>query len=157
MPDVVEAIALAVLILATSVWVGGYVAIIVVARSATRVLDAPTRVEFFRSLGRMYFWVGAPALIIALVAGGVLARDLTEDGLFAAIVVIALVLLACFAVAVLQARRMTRLRRSLMTASTDANLSSRVARGARAAGVLRGVLGLLSLALVILGAFLAVR
>lgn len=151
----VEAIVLAVFAAAASIWVGGYVAIMVVARSASQVLDSATRVAFFRSLGRLYFWVGAPALVVAVATGGVLARDLTDEGLFWVIVVIVAVLLASFAVAVIQARRMTRLRRSLVSAPDDESLRARVSRGARAAGILRAVLGLLSLAVVILGAFLA--
>lgn len=152
-----EAIVLAVFVLATSIWIGGYVAIAVVARAATSELDPPARVAFFRSLGRMYFWVGTPALVVALVTGGVLARHLDKGGLFVTIVVVAAVLLGCFCFAVAQARRMTRLRRSLATEPGNPALSARVASEARAAGILRGVLGLLSIALVVLGAFLAVR
>jgi len=80
MSETVEAIVLAVFILATSVWVGGYVAIVVVARTATATLEPGARVTFFRSLGRSYLRVGLPALIVALVTGGVLARDLGWAG-----------------------------------------------------------------------------
>lgn len=155
MSETVEAIVLAVFILATSVWVGGYVAIVVVARTATATLEPGARVTFFRSLGRSYLRVGLPALIVALVTGGVLARDLGWDGLLIATVVVAAVLLVSFAVAVVQARRMTRLRRRLLESPDDTGLSDQVRRGARAAGSLRAVLGLLSVALVVLGAFLA--
>lgn len=155
MPKSAEVVVLVVFVLASSVWIGGYVAIVVVARAATATLDPGGRVVFFRSLGRSYFWVGFPALILAMVAGGVLARDLEWDGLFVATVVIAAVLLASFAVAVAQARRMTRLRGGLLDSPDDARLRAQVRRGARAAGVLRAALGLLSLALVVLGAILA--
>lgn len=74
--DTAEAIVLSVFVFAVSIWIGGYVAIAVVARASTATLGAAERVTFFRSLGRSYFWVGAPALVVALVAGGVLARDL---------------------------------------------------------------------------------
>jgi len=151
-----ESILLAVLVLATSIWVGGYIAIAVVARSATSTLTPEARVAFFRSLGRLYFWVGTPALIVALVAGGVLARDVTSDGLFVASAVVTGVLLVSFAIAVAQARRMTRLRQRLVNEPTE-ELASQVSRGGRAAGMLRGVLGILSIALVIMGSFLAIR
>ena len=150
-----EAMVLAVFIVATSIWVGGYSAIVVVARTASATLDPAVRVVFFRSLGRTYFWVGLPALIIALVTGGVLARDLLWDGLLIATATIAVVLLVSFAVAVAQARRMTRLRRRLLASPHETPLREQVRRGARVAAGLRGLLGLLSVALVILGAFLA--
>lgn len=75
MSQTVQAVLLAVFILATSVWVGGYVAVAVVARAASATLDAAGRVAFFRSLGRSYLWVGVPALVIALATGAILARD----------------------------------------------------------------------------------
>lgn len=155
MSSTAEALVLAVFILSTSIWVGGYVAIVVVARAATATLDTGARVVFFRSLGRSYLRVGLPALIVALVSGGVLARDQRWGAVLIATVVVAAVLLASFAVAVVQARRMTRLRRRLLESPADEQLIEQVRRGARAAGSLRGVLGLLSVALVVLGAFLA--
>lgn len=156
MSHAAESIVLAVFIIATSIWVGGYIAIAVVAQAALRTLDAAMRVAFFRSLGRMYFWVGTPALIVALASGAVLARGTPKHGLYAAVVSVAAVLLASFAIAVAQARRMTRLRQSLISAPTDASLQTRVQRTARSADGLRAALGILSLALVVMGAFLAV-
>lgn len=157
MSQTAEAVVLAVLILATSVWIGGYVALIVVARVATATLDPRSRAMFFRTLGRRFFWVSVPALAIALVTGGVLARNTTQDGLLTAIIAIVAVLLVSFAIAVVQARRMTRLRRRLLEQSTDKMLQARVARGARAASALRASLGLLGVTLIVLGSFLAVH
>lgn len=154
MSQTVQAVLLAVFILATSVWVGGYVAIAVVARAASATLDAAGRVAFFRSLGRSYLWVGVPALVIALATGAVLARDHDWDALMAVTVAVAVVLVVLLAVAVAQARRMTRLRRHALERAGDERLAAQVRRGGRAAGILRAVLGLLSLALVVLGSFL---
>lgn len=155
MSDTAEAIVLAVFILATCIWVGGYVAIAVVARTATATLDPSTRVTFFRSLGRVYLRVGLPALIVALVTGAVVARNLDWDGLLVATVAVAGALMASLAVTVVQARRMTRLRRTLLESPDDKQLSEQVRRGGRFAGGLRAWLGLLNVALVVLGAFLA--
>lgn len=155
MSDTAEAIVLTVFVLATSIWTGGYVAIVVVARTASVTLASDVRVAFFRSLGRSYLPVGLPALIVALISGGVLARNMAWDGLFIATAVVTGVLLLSFVVAVVQARRMTRLRRRLMASPEDKQLSEQVRRGAAAAGGLRGLLGLLTVALVALGAFLA--
>lgn len=154
MSDGLRALVLTVLLLATSIWVGGYVAIAVVARTASTTLTAEDRVAFFRTLGRAYFWVGTPALVVALVTGAVLTRDADHGALFTAAVVIAVLLILSFAIAVVQARRMTQLRRQLLS-SDDLQLAERVRRGAAAAGALRGLLGLLSVALVVLGACLA--
>lgn len=154
MSDGLRALVLTVLLLATSIWVGGYVAIAVVARTASTTLTVEDRVAFFRTLGRAYFWVGTPALVVALVTGAVLTRDADHGALFTAAVVIAVLLILSFAIAVVQARRMTQLRRQLLS-SDDLQLAERVRRGAAAAGALRGMLGLLSVALVVLGACLA--
>ena len=155
MSSTATAIVLSFFVVATSIWVGGYVAIAVVARAATATLDPAARVAFFRALGRSYLRVGFPALLVALAAGGLLARDAAKGGLFFTIVIVAAVLLASFGVAVAQARRMTRLRRMLLESPEDASLADRVRRGARSAAGLRAVLGVLSIVLVVLGAFLA--
>lgn len=155
MSDTTEAIVHAVFILATSVWIGGYVTIAVVARAATATLDAASRVAFFRSLGRLYIRVGVPALAVALATGAVLARDLDKDGTYAALVVVLVALVGGLMVAVAQARRMTRLRQRLLDSPADASLQARVARGGRTAGLLRAALGLLSIAAVVLGSFLS--
>ena len=155
MPATVEALVLVVFVLATSIWVGGYVAIIVVARTSASVLDPGARVVLFRSLGRAYLWVGLPALIVAYVTGAVLARNEPRDALLISTTVIALLLAALLAVAVAQAKRMSVLRRNLLATPDSAALDERVRHGARSAGALRGMLGLLSVALVVLGSFVA--
>lgn len=152
-----QAILLAVFFLAASIWVGGYVAIAVAARAATATLEPAGRVAFFRALGHAYLWVGGIALAVALISGGFLLRDHPRDALLIATVLVAAALVVLLIVAVGQARRMTRLRRRALSTegAADRDLAAAIARGGRAAGVLRGVLGLLTLALVVLGAFLA--
>ena len=155
MSQVVQSVLFAVLILSTSVWVGGYVAIAVVARAATATLTSAGRVAFFRSLGRSYLWIGGPALLIALATAVVLLRDRELDALMVVAIVVAVALVALLAIAVAQARRMTRLRRRALDATEDEQLAMRVRRGGQAAGIMRAILGLLSLLLVVLGSFLA--
>jgi uncharacterized membrane protein len=152
-----QAILLAVFVLASSIWVGGYLTIAVVARAATATLPPAGRVAFFRALGRGYLWLGGGALAVALVTGAVLVRDHRFDALLVVTVAAAGLLVVLLAIAVGQARRMTRLRRRALEPDVTPDLDIRIARGARAAGILRGVLGLLTLALVVLGAFLAGR
>jgi len=150
-----HALLLTVFTVATSIWVGGYVAIGVVARSAAATLDGASRVAFFRSLGRSYLRVGTPALVVAIVTGAALVWGHEWDTLLRATVAVVALLLIGLAVAVAQARAMTRLRRRATQQSDDAQLADDVRSGARRATALRAALGLLTIALVVLGSFLA--
>ncbi len=154
-----DAVLTTVLVLATSIWVGGLVAIMVVARIATRTLDPAARVALFRGVGRVYGVVGTAALAVGYVAGGVLVRDESWGPLLVATVVVALALAAVLAVGVVQARRMTRLRRRTLEAGGDTadvgRLPEQVRRGAVRAAVLRGGIGGLTLALLVLGVAIA--
>lgn len=155
MSDTTHAVLLGVLTLASCIWVGGYVAIAVVARAASRTLDAAHRVAFFRALGRSYLLVGTPALLVAIGSGAGLASEHAWDGMLDAVVVVAAALMLVLSVGVAQARRMTRLRAAALADPSDAELPRRVRQGARAAAVLRAAIGLLSLTLIALGSLLA--
>lgn len=144
-----------VLVLSTSVWVGGYVAIGVVARTAASTLPPAQRVAFFRSLGRSYLWVGTPALVIGLISGALAARHHSWDAPLTASAIIAAPLVVLLAVAVQQARQMTRLRHAALESGTDPTADPAIQRGRRSADILRAALGVLSLILVVLGCFMA--
>lgn len=146
---------LTVLILSTSVWVGGYVAIAVVARTATTALDPIHRVALFRSLGRNYLRVGLTALVIALAASAALLHDHPWDTALIVAVIVAVALILSLAFGVIQARRMTRLRRSALADPADQNTAARLASAAHRTAALRGLIGLLSLVTVVLGSVLA--
>jgi hypothetical protein len=138
------------------VWMGGLVAIAVVARVARRQLDRPAQVAFFRALGRGYLRVGAPALLAALAAGAVLLAGRPWDTTALAAILVAAALVVVTAAGVVQARGMTRLRaRALRPAPDDAGLADRVRRGAVRAGVLRASIGVLSLTLLAIAAAMA--
>jgi hypothetical protein len=81
--------------------------------------------------------------------------DHTWNGTLVATVVVAAALVVSLGVGVDQARRMTRVRSAALAAPDDLELSGQVRQGARAATVLRAVIGLLSLALIALAALLA--
>ena len=102
---------IAVNALAASIWVGGLVAIFIVARAASHTLQPAQRVEFFRALGRSYGVVGTLALVVALVSGAILLDGHPWDGLMVASVAVAVALLVATAAGMAQARAMTRLRR----------------------------------------------
>ena len=154
MSDTTQAILVGVFTLASCIWVGGYVAIAVVARTAVKTLDVANRVVFFRSLGRSYLRVGTPALAVALGTGACLLSQHAWTGTAAAAVAVAAALVACLAIGVAQARRMTRLRTDALADPENADAKSRVARGASEATILRAAIGLLSFALIALGAVL---
>lgn len=155
LPTTTQAVLLGIFTLASCIWVGGYVTIVVVARVAVRTLAPAQRVAFFRALGRTYIFLGVPSLLVALGTGAALLTDHAWDGVVTAAVVVAAALVAILAAGVVQARRMTRLRVDALAAPDDPRLSARVRRGSRSAGLLRATIGVLSLALIALGALLA--
>ena len=155
LPQPAETALTAVLVLATAVWVGGLVAIFVVARVAHATLGAAERVAFFRGLGRAYGLASGLALVVALASGAVLASTYRWDGQLAASAVVAAGLVAATVAGVAQARRMTRLRQDALRSPDNPELTARVRRGARNASVLRAAIAALSLALLALGTVIA--
>lgn len=144
-----------VLVFATAVWVGGLVAIFVVARVARRTLRPGERVAFFRGLGRAYGPVGGIALVLALGCGAALVSGRAWNGLLTAATAVAACLVAVTAGGVAQARRMTRLRRDALSRPGDAGLARRVSHEALGAAVLRATIAVLSLTLIALGVLIA--
>ena len=112
MSDTTRVVLLGVFMLAASIWVGGYVAIVVVARVATRTLQPAQRVAFFRGLGRIYAIVGCGALVVALGTGAALLGDRAWGGAVVVTAAVAAALVLSTLVGMAQARRMTRLRRT---------------------------------------------
>ena len=155
MPRASQAIWLVLLVVSTSVWLGGYVAIAVVARASAASLGRSARVGFFRALGRAYLPVGSAALVLGLVSGAVLLSSRAVDGLAIAAIITAGLLVLLLAVAVGQARGMTRLRQRSVATPGDGELAYAALRGATLATSLRALLGLLSLVLVVLGCLMA--
>lgn len=149
-----DALWLILLVVSGGVWLGGYLTMPVVARAASATLAPLDRVAFFRALGRAYLPVGGSALVLALLSGAVLLREHRSGALLVATAVSAAALVAALAFGVVQARRMTRLRQAAGVTPSDTVLSERVRRGAVAAVILRGLIGLLSLALVVMGCLL---
>jgi hypothetical protein len=112
-------------------------------------------VAFFRGLGRCSGVVGTAALALAYGTGAALVRDHPWDATKVAVAAIAATMAAVLAIGMMQARRMTLLRRQALGCADDTTLAARVRRGALRAGVLRGLIGVLSLALLVLGVSLA--
>jgi hypothetical protein len=142
------------LVFAGAVWVGGLVAIFVVARVARRTLPPCERVAFFRGLGRAYGLVGGMALAVALGCGAALLYGRSWDGTLVAAAVLAACLVIVTGAGVAQARRMTRLRQRAQRQPGNKKLAGLVRRGVLSAAVLRAVIAALSLALIALGVLL---
>lgn len=144
-----------VALLATSIWVGGFVTIAVVARVARRQLDPRSRVAFFRDLGRVYGLLGTGALAVAIACGAAMLDDHGWDGTALAAVLVTAALVVATCAGMLQARAMTRLRERAGREPGDKLLAARVRRGARLAVGPRASIGLLTLAILALAGVLA--
>jgi hypothetical protein len=148
-----QALLVFVALLAASVWIGGLVAIAVVARIARTQLAPTDQVTFFRTLGRDYAKVGTSALVVALACGAaLLAQHGADDtGRWIAVALGALVVVASLG-GMRQARAMTRLRREGLG---NPGLAAQIHDGARRALAWRGAIAGLSLALLAIAAVLA--
>jgi hypothetical protein len=150
LPAPLVGVLLGLLVVSSAIWLGGWVALVIVARSTTATLSRHDRVAFFRHFGPRFGIVATIALVVADASGVILLARTTWTAVSTWLVVLAVVILSALAVGVLQARRMTRLRRATAAAPDDATLATRVRRGARSALVLRAGLGVLTLATVVL-------
>jgi hypothetical protein len=144
-----------VTLLGACVWLGGFVAIAVVARVARSQLERPAQVAFFRALGRRYLGVGVGALVLALAGGAALLAGHGWDAAALLAVVFAGAIVLATAAGVVQARGMTRLRARAVRAPDDAALAQQVRRGAVRARVLRAAIGAFSVGLLFVAAVLA--
>ncbi|MGH7641005.1 MAG: hypothetical protein ACREN7_00465 [Candidatus Dormibacteria bacterium] len=142
------------LILSGSVWVGGLVLVVVVARVTAWTLEPAARVAFFRTFGRAVALVSNPALVVALVTGALLLHARLWSGLVIATWALGGLLVAVAAAGMWQARRMTRLRQSLL--GRERPPPAALQRASRRALALRSLIALVTLVLVGLAAALTV-
>lgn len=158
MSAALQAVLVGLLVLAASIWIGGFVMLMVVSRASRVSLEAAARVGLFRTVGRSFLPIATAAMVVALVTGGVLLGTRPWDGLATALVVLVAAVIVATGFGVRQARAMTRLRRkALMTTAGAEDLATQVATGARHAAALRTVIGLLVLALYVLAVVTATR
>lgn len=144
--------------MAVSIWVGGMVCIAIVARVARDALDEVARVTFFRSLGRRYAMVGTTSLLVAIAAGLVLSwSSLSSSRTIDAALSLAGILLVVTIFGMRQARAMTTLRRIMIANPADNSVANSLHRGRRLANAIRGLMALVTLAIVILGAWIVTR
>jgi hypothetical protein len=151
---------LGLLILGAGVWMGGFVAIMVVNATSKKSLEPAQRIVLFRGLGRSYLRVALVAFVLVVVPGGILLTFRPWDGFSLAILLVTLVLVVLTGIAVRQARRMTRMRKAALAARGDAmqrdatqvgeSHATPIAHHAKRAWILRMGIGLASLALFVL-------
>jgi hypothetical protein len=140
-------------LLAVSIWVGSLVCLAVVANAARSVLDTHTQIAFFRTVGRRYGVLGTTALLVAIGCGLMLSwPPLSWPAVTQAAVGIGGALVIVSVVAMGQARAMTTLRSHASAAPGDRAMGAAVRRGRKIADGLRGVMALLTLAVIVLGA-----
>jgi uncharacterized membrane protein len=148
----------AVELLATSIWVGGMVCIAIVAKSARDALDESSQVALFRSVGRRYGIVGTASLLIAIAAGLALAwPPPLWSRIICAAVILAGILVVATVIGMMQARAMTALRRKVIANPEDNSAADALQRGRLLANGIRGLMALLTLAIVLLAAIALVQ
>lgn len=149
-PGAVEQILGALLVLAAAIWIGGFVAVMLVNASAHTVLSPTDRTALFRNFGRRYLTVAMVAALVIAISGGLLLAAAPFDGITISILALVGVLVAATIAGVVQARRMSRLRHTANEAEHQDQFARPLKRGSITARILRTVIGLASLALFVL-------
>lgn len=149
-----ERVLIALLTLGVGAWVGGFITIFVVSRSSKAALNPAERVSLFRALGRRYAVVAGVAMALIVVPAAVLSVSSQDKTIALTVLVVAVGIIAASVPAVMQARRMGRLRRTALDAPNDVDKATAVKRGALSAAALRTALGIGSLSLLVLAVVL---
>lgn len=152
-PGPLAALFLILLLLATSVWIGGWFSLIVISRTTTATLSAPDRVAFFRRFGKVYGIQSSIALVVALLFGLLLLLGMPWTALSTWCVVLSAVLVLALIAGILQARSQRVLRQRLLRSPGEEGeaLRAKIAAGGRSAILLRTSLGVFSVAILVLG------
>lgn len=150
-----ERVQAALLLAASAAWLGGLLTVPLLAATTRRLVAAEARADLFVAFGRRFAVLMGVLLTIALAAVGALAAS-GADPLTATALGLAAALLLMTAVGMVQARRMSRLRRAAAGGRGD-EADSKLRRNAAVATVLRSSIGLVSLALVVVGVLLVGR
>lgn len=152
MPEGVHLLLLALLIIGAGMWIGGMIAVTMLAVISKRAFEPTVRAAFFRRFARTYFPTFGSALVVAAIAGFIMLIDRGYDGIAWAITILVIIILVALAAGVVQARAMTRLRTRAaeLGDAVDADLARQITRQGRSAAALRGSLGILSAAVFVL-------
>lgn len=146
----IRLVLLGVLILGCSMWFGGMATVTIVSRTSRSALAPADRVTLFRAFGPRFYATSGIAVIIGAACGLALLIARGWDGLATAIVILFAVLMATLGVGVRQARTMRRLRTAAHRDPDDESAGHAVISAGRSAALVRGLLGVVSLALFVL-------
>lgn len=153
MPAALNAVLSVVLILASAVWIGGYVAVAVVAIVSSKTLEPSQRVTFFKRFGRVYLRVAGTALVIMYATGWTLLSQVPWSSELVRITAASAALLLILIAGIIQARNLTKLRMQVLQTPENQQesqaLLQTIKRRARAATILRTLIGLITVVLVI--------
>lgn len=143
-------------LLSVCIWVGGFVAVVIVVRIVRRQLTDADQIVFFRSLGRDFGSVAGLALTVAIGTGASLLSNHGWDTTTQAAAALAAALVLATGVGVVQARGLTRLRHRI-TVEGDAQAALKLGTNAARGVVLRSAIGVITLALLAVGSVIAAR
>lgn len=156
LPVALAKVLVGLLILASGVWIGGFVSLIVFSASSKAALPRPERVALFRQVGHRYLRIAVAAAVLVVIPGVILLVARPFDGLTIAVLVLATAIVAVTWVGVRQARAMTRMRKAALAhPEGDGAGAAAIERAAHRATLLRAGIGVLSLALFVVGIAMA--
>lgn len=154
MPTALTVVLTVILLIAAAIWIGGYCTVAVVAIISSRTLEPEARVRFFQRFGRAYFRFAGAALAVIYAVGWTLLSRTDWSGEHTRMLVASILLLFVLGAGIVQARDLTRRRARLALAPEDGALASSIHIRARAALILRIMIGVLSLGLLVHAAVL---
>lgn len=137
---------------ASGMWLGGLLTVPILALTSARLVDPTTRTDLFVTFGRRFAVLMGVILAVAIVAASRLVA-VTHDPMATAVLALSLTLLATTAVGIMQARRMSSLRRSAAKDDSAAR-DQDVHRNASVALALRTTIGLVSVAQLVMAVVL---
>ncbi|GAB3032550.1 hypothetical protein GCM10027052_06840 [Parafrigoribacterium mesophilum] len=155
LPVALAKVLVGLLILASSLWIGGFVALIIFSASSKKSLDRPQRIALFRQVGPRYLRVAAVASVLVVIPGAVLLIARPFDGFTIAVLVLAVAIGVVTWIGVRQARAMGRMRKAALAHPDDGTQAAAIDRAATRATLLRAGIGVLSLALFVVGIAMA--
>mgnify|MGYP001329874426 CR=1 FL=1 len=136
----------------SGMWLGGLLTVPILALTSARLIDPATRTALFVAFGRGFAVLMGVVLAVVIVAASRL-DVMSDDPMATGVLALSLTLLATTSVGVLQARRMSRLRRSVAR-DGSADGDQDVHRNATVALALRTTIGLISVAQLVMAVVL---
>ena len=155
LPVALAKVLVGLLILASGVWIGGFVALIVFSASSRKTLGRPERIALFRQVGHRYLRIAVAAAVLVVIPGAILLAVRPFDGFTITVLALVVAIVAVTWIGVRQARAIGRMRKAALTHPDDDTQAAAIDRAAARATLLRAGIGVLSLALFVVGIAMA--